>query len=356
MGKARFIFYNLITAESMLAVSSLRAGIVTSALKEGSGSAILNPGGSFTGSVDLEYIAEIDSISGGAEVGQATFKWSDGTGGWNERGVTTSASNLTLNNGVMVNFTTGSGADFFVGDRWYFKGVNLFNAGKMIDLDRDHRYRSATLGSPNTITVTFGSALEVMALVLFDHNLTSGATIVLKGNTADSWAAPAFSEVIAWSSEKIIHFLSAATTYRYWQLQITDAGNTDGHIEIGELFLGSYLELSKNYNKGFSRDRRFLKDTNETPYGIRRHRFYNTRKIFSYDFNVLPTADITSLETLIDSICSRSAGTFQPFWFVPDSASPNDSHLVEIGSLPVKHRSLTWYDTPLQFEEVMTSV
>jgi hypothetical protein len=80
MGKARFLYNNLITSESIITISSLRSGVVTSALKSGTGSAILNPSGNYSGGVDLEYIVEIDSIAGGAEVGQATFKWSDGGG------------------------------------------------------------------------------------------------------------------------------------------------------------------------------------------------------------------------------------------------------------------------------------
>ncbi len=145
MSKARFLYQNLITTESMLTVSSLRPGIVTSAKKEGAGSAILTPSGAFSGAVDFEYIVEIDSIAAGAEVGQATFKWADGGGIWNGSGITTLATNILLNNGVYVKFTTGAGADFVVGDKWYFKGVNLFNAGKMIDFNRDHGYRSAKL-------------------------------------------------------------------------------------------------------------------------------------------------------------------------------------------------------------------
>ena len=147
MSKSRFLFQNLITSENNISVSSLRAGIVTAALKEGTGSAVLNTSGNYSGTTDLEYIIEIDSIAGGAEVGQATFKWSDGGGTWNASGVTTSAVNILLSNGIYINWTTGSGADFVVGDKWYLKGINLFNAGKMIDLNRDHRYRSAGLDS-----------------------------------------------------------------------------------------------------------------------------------------------------------------------------------------------------------------
>lgn len=356
MGNGRFLYDNLIASESMLAVSSLRVGIVTSALKEGTGAAILNLSGSYIGAVDKEYIVEIDSIAGGAEVGQATFKWSDGSSGWNATGVTTSASDLTLNSGIKINFTTGSGADFAVGDKWYFKGINLYNAGKMIDLDRDHRYRSAALGAPNTITISLSSAQEIKALILGDHNLTSAATIVLKGHTADSWGSPSFSEAIVWNEEKIIHYPSAAQTYKYWQIQITDAANPDGYIEIGELYLGSYLELTKNYVEGYSEETDLLKDTNSTPYGVERDRFYNSQLTFSFNFSAMDAADVTDMKTLIAAIVSRSAGTFKPLWFNKDSATPNETWLVKLASLPVKHRTRSYYDMPLNFKEVCASV
>ena len=147
MSNPRFIYDSLITDESMISVSSLRNGLVTSAKKEGTGSAVITTSGNFRGPIDLEYIVEIDSIAGGAEVGQATFKWSDGGGTWNANGVTTSSTPIELNYGTMIAHTTGAGADFVVGDKWYFKGINLFNAGKMIDRDRDHIYRSKALDS-----------------------------------------------------------------------------------------------------------------------------------------------------------------------------------------------------------------
>jgi len=145
MADHRFLYNNLIVSEPMISVSSLRVGIVTSAKKNGTGSAVITTSGNFSGATDLEYIVEIDSIAGGAEVGQATFRWSDGGGTWDASGVTTPAVATLLNNGVNIAFTTGAGADFVVGDKWYFKGINLFNAGKMVDYDRDHIYRSAEL-------------------------------------------------------------------------------------------------------------------------------------------------------------------------------------------------------------------
>ena len=143
---ARFIYENLVANESMVSVSSLRNGLVTSAKKEGTGSAVITTSGNFRGPVDLEYIVEIDGLGTG-EVGSSTFKWSDGGGTWNATLVTTPATATELNYGTMITFVGGTGADFVIGDKWYFKGINLFNAGQMLDRDRDHIYRSTNLDS-----------------------------------------------------------------------------------------------------------------------------------------------------------------------------------------------------------------
>jgi hypothetical protein len=280
---------------------------------------------------------------------------------WDATGVLTSAVNILLNNGVYINWSSGSGADFVVGDKWYLKGINLFNAGKMIDLDRDHLYRSAALGAPNTITVDLGSAQEVKALIIYDHNFTSTATITLESDAAatfDSGAGgnPQFSEAITWNDEKIIHYLAAATTKRYWRLKVTDAANPDTYIEIGELFLGSYLELSKNYVEGFSEETTFLMESNKTPYGTEKSRFYNSQLMVTVDFQVMPAADITAMKALLSAIASRSTGIFKPFWFNKNSASPNESWLMKIASLPVNHLSRGFYEMPLELTEVLRSV
>ena len=356
MGEGRFLYNNLITDESMLTVSSLRYGIVTAALKEGSGSATLNPSGNYTGLTDREYILEIDSIAGGAEVGQATFRWSDGSGSWNASGVSTSAVNITLNNGVNVNWSSGSGADFVVGDLWYLKGINLFSLAKMLDLDRDTRYRSSILEAPNTLTVDLGSPQQVKALILFDHNLTAAATITVKANSSDSWGAPAFSEAITWSAGKILHYLSTPQTYEFWQLQISDPANAYSYIEIGEIFLGSFLELSANYLEGYSRPTKFLQSVNQTQYGITRKRFFNQQKTFRFNYTHMAPADVASMEALVDAICSRSSGIINPIWFNSDSAVPADTWLVSLDALPIQNSKLSYFDMPLQFTEVLQSV
>jgi uncharacterized protein YjdB len=359
--KGRFLYSNLITSESMLAASSVKTGRVTSAVKIGTGSVAIVTAGSYSGTSDLEYVVEIDS-AGTGEIGSSTFKWSS-TGGasWNATGVATDHTAITLNNGVTVCWPNhGAGADFVLGDKWYFKGVNTFSLSKMLDLNRDTRYRSESLGSPNTITISLGSALEAQALIIGDHNLTSGAVITLHFDTSTSFSGGNYHyEIIPWASGKILYYLTHVVgerTRRYWRINITDASNPNGYIEIGELYLGSYTELSKNYQEGFSKETSLIIKNNPTSYGVGRDRFYNTQLLFSFDYEFTPTVDITTMQTMIDSLGSRSTGVFKPIWINLDSAYPNNCWLVKPKGLPVKHNTSVYFDTTLEFEEVLRSI
>ena len=145
-------------------------------------------------------------------------------------------------------------------------------------------------------------------------------------------------------------------TKRYWHLQITDAANTDGYIDIEDIFLGSYMELSKTYSLGFSKGFKLLYDSNPTPYGVAKKRFYNRQRSFTYNFNLLIAADITLLEAMIDSIASRSTGQLLPFWLNDDSAIPAQTWMVDISAIPEDHRVLEYYRTSLKMLEVMKSI
>jgi hypothetical protein len=203
-----------------------------------------------------------------------------------------------------------------------------------------------------TINIDLGSAQEVKALVIFDHNLTSAATITLIGVDP-----PIFSEAITWADNQILHYLSIATMKRYWQLQITDAANPDGYMDIGELFLGSYMELSRNYISGFDKGINLLFDSNRTSYGVRKSRFYNRQRQFIFDFRPIISADLALLEALIDAIANRDMGTLKPFFFNDDSSIMANTWLIDIeGQLPEGHIIKTWYQSQLRASEVMRSI
>jgi hypothetical protein len=361
MGKPRFIYANMITDEDDLSVYSLRPGMVTSAIKEGTGSALIATQGNYTGTIDREYTVEIDSIAGGAEVGQATFKWSDGTGSWNASGVTTPSSPTTLNNGVQISFASGSGADFALGDQWFFKGVNLFNAGNLIDRNRDTRYRSNGLTDPEYIAVDLGSAQAPTVLILQDHNVSFGGTIILEGDSAatfdsDGGAAEVI-EAVSRDSGIIVHYLTSASPYRYWRVKFTDAGNPDGYIEIGEWFLGTYFQPSRSYGRTPSKGLEMIFQRNETRHGLLKHRYFNKRKIMPFEFTFLTLADIQALETMIDALNDQETGEMAAFWFNEDSAYPASSWLVNLYGMEWQHEDCAdaRYRLTLELQEVITA-
>lgn len=358
MAKSRFLYSNMITAASMLSVSSLKTGLISTAKKDGDGSAVIVTGGTFSGAQDLEYVIEIDG-AGTGEIGSSTFKWSDDGGAtWDATGVTTAHTAITLNNGVTVCWPDhGTGADFVLGDKWYFKAINLFCPGNLLLVNRDRRYRSAALSSPNTVTVDCGAAVAPTALILDDHNFTSGATIALKGHTSNSWGSPAYSQTITWASQRILHYLTGSPSYRYWQLQVTNTSNPAGYIELGKLFLGTYLELaSRNIAEGWAQPLELLLEANRTPYGVGQARFYNTREAFSIDFKGLSSADADSLRTMALALGSKSTGIFKQLWFNLDSDTPAKTWVLELVDFILRHRTLAYYDVAMKVREVLTSV
>jgi len=191
MGSHRFLYGNLITDADQITNSSIRVGMASGAKKVGSGSATLLIDPAFhpeesTEKGDAEVMIEIDSIAAGTEIGQATFKWTyngtiNGTG-WP---ITGDWTTLTMVAGTIftIKFVAGSGADFALGDKWYFKGVDMFGAERAIDYDLDHRLRTADIGkvTPNLFYVTLDQAELVDAFVLHTHNLTTDAAITIKG-------------------------------------------------------------------------------------------------------------------------------------------------------------------------------
>lgn len=112
---------------------------------------------------------------------------------------------------------------------------------------RGTKYRSTSIAAQR-IVVDLGAAYAIDAVALATHNLTSAATITIKGHTADTWAAPAFSTTLTGWDDKdsgvLVKILASTQTYRYWAFEPTDAGNTDGYLEFGVIALGPLFAFS----------------------------------------------------------------------------------------------------------------
>lgn len=206
-----------------------------------------------------------------------------------------------------------------------------------------------------TWVIDLGSAQEIKALVLYDHNLTSGAVIHIQGHTADSWGTPDFDDTVTYNADKIVHYLTSATTKRYWRLKIEDADNTDDYIQIGELFLGSYLELTDNFSTESIRTYRSIHSVNINRYNVSGYQHYNLANSWSLSFEKSLT-NYASLKTMFEALFDKDAGTIQPLYFNEDSASPNNTWMVYFLNLPRIWHAKDYYTNNLDFIEVLTSL
>jgi len=338
----------------MIEVTSLRSGLVTSAYKEGAGSGSLNTYGGFTGQQDLEYVVEIDSTSGGNEVGEAEFRWRDSDSVWDESTITTTDSTYTLSNGVSISFSSATGNDFELGDKWYFRGMNLFKPGNLIDGDRNSKFRNASGDSTVIIKIDLGAAKEIKALVLYDHNIASGSTITLYGGDSTDFST-GMSTKLTWASGKIIHYLATASTWQYWAVDITSSNVGATVIEIGELFLGSYLEPTDNFEVDAHLPQEILTDPSYRPYGTRKDIYYNRRKRFNLSFPYIRSTDVDNLEAMLDSISDSTAKTYKPFFFNVGSSDLTKTYLVKCDAFEKTWHKAERYTVKFNLEEQLKS-
>jgi len=112
-------------------------------------------------------------------------------------------------------------------------------AANMQDTNLSKVYRSAITST----TIKISTTIKASYCSILGHNLTSTASITLQGNDTDAWGAPSFEQTIPYRQSMCILNFSEAT-YNYWRITITDDDTTsDGYIEIGSIFLGTYLQM-----------------------------------------------------------------------------------------------------------------
>lgn len=367
MGTARWLYDNKVTGESMFTVSSLKNGLVTKPLKTGTGSAEMIVTGVFTGEQNILYKIVIDGIGSGQEIGEATFEWfKDGVSQASGQ-VTVDGSSadpvFSIGNSLSIYWTTEAGNDFVLGDEWVITGYNNFNASKLIDLDRNTRWRSADVSGTKTIDMNLETAQAIKALIIYDHNFTSAATgsnLKIIGDSASTFNSdggnPEFSENITWSENKILHYLSSEQTYKYWRLSITDTSNPDGYLEIGELYIGPYTALSKGVYRGTTNTINSILVGGRTKFGIRKSRFLNKGHNWKYLYKALSDADRKTLEGILNTIGIQSSGKLLPVYFNEDITDTDYFFLVEFDSMIEKFIGHQWWDISFALNEVLTSV
>lgn len=122
--------------------------------------------------------------------------------------------------------------------------VDTLPAENVADEFRKRVWRTGTSSALEAVVFDLGSAKAVTAVILLDHTLTSGDSLIkVQGHTSDSWGAPAFSQTLTHAAD-IIAAVFASQTYRYWRVTFTKSSAGESR-DIGRIFLGTYDETDE---------------------------------------------------------------------------------------------------------------
>lgn len=355
MGNCRFLYDNLLTATMFSCGTAYqKKGIVTAPYKEGVGSAELTCYGNYKHYEDLEYLVQISAtgVSSGHEVGSAKFDWADGVS-WDATGVVTSNSTIDLSHGTKIYFSSGAGNDFEIGDNFYFKGINPFKPGNLVDGNLDTKWKTRTEGTFYSLYMNLGSLSSVNAFAMANHNFTSNTTIWLGYYDSSAYSTILGASTFPWSSGLILHYFSSMTTAQHWALCIeTSSGYS---LEAGEMFLGRYWEPSDNFAVDSQINKQLVSDIQYTRAGVRKENYQNQKTIINLSFPYMKTTDKEAFESMMEMIGDSTSHEYKPVFFNMDSSITTQTWLMKVNPLSITQHKAR-FSIQMQMEEVLKSV
>ena len=128
-------------------------------------------------------------------------------------------------------------------------------------------YRS-TSASAQKILIDYAAPVLAGQFLLINHNLTSAATITLRGGSSQDPDGLDFEVVIPWATRNAWVLFDALETWRYWSLTIDDASNPDGVLEMGLLLHGLKWQLTRNFNLASERRSETVNQALESEFGV----------------------------------------------------------------------------------------
>lgn len=136
-----------------------------------------------------------------------------------------------------------------------------YPVSNLLDLQPGRKARFSTPGAAH-IVLDLGSAQAITLAMLGAHNGSAAGTWRVRGATSEAnlTAAPGFDSgagVSLWPAtgkaeadvqHSFINF--SAETYRWWRIDVADAGNADGYFEAGRIILANAWAPAVNFGYG----------------------------------------------------------------------------------------------------------
>ena len=195
-----------------------------------------------------------------------------------------------------------------------------------------------------TIDLTSGKAIDLVGLA--NHNFTSGVTLSIAAGTTTGYSD--FSDTITYRAGSAYKILSATQTYRHWRIRITDASNTYGFLEAGNLLLGPLTTPAKgvSMDPGISIERISQNLTVESELGSPSVDRLIDRKRITLSFRNMGTSETTDYVTFVEALAEES----NPLFLIPDT-TVYDGWYCRLQGSPMEQRQFYTNIKPLTFLE-----
>lgn len=170
---------------------------------------------------------------------------------------------------------------------------------------------------------TFAANVQPTCIGIVDHNITSGRTVMNVQSATNVGftlgVATISASPITWRSGIIWDTWATPTARQWWRLNITDAANPAGYMQLGRVILGGYFQPVTNWEVGFKRgisDKSIIQNSlNFVDHGVSKP-LLDSRE---FTFPVLTAAELANWVTLYNTV-----GKTLPFVAVFDpTANPN---------------------------------
>lgn len=168
----------------------------------------------------------------------------------------------------------------------------------------------ATGDTSEWIKFDFGSAQDFKVVCIVGHNFSSGATVKFQANATDSWGSPSVDETLTWNADIILYVWTATQSYRWVRITIADSANADGYVEIGRIFVGTFLEPERNFTIGWDREEVDPSLIEESADGAESVDIKTKYLLFTFPFK----------NTLTDNVIAvwNAVRRRDPFFIIPD--------------------------------------
>lgn len=245
--------------------------------------------------------------------------------------------------------------------------------------------RTASLATADTqFDVDLGQARRIGVLALVVHNLSVSATARVRAAATADFAAPLYDsgwvevwpsglipqELLEWEDDNFwlgtlseearagyqspwIHLL-AETTARYWRVEIDDAANADGYVQIGRAFLAATWTPTANFSYGAAP---VYEDPSSFEASLSGAEYFDLRsryRVFSFSLDWLSPTEAYAQALELQRLCGSTGEVL----VIPDpDDAVNQTRRNFVGRLrrlsPIPHRSLNFYSTSYELKELL---